>query len=128
LPFTDASSSISRLNAHTNALIYGEIMRKLLLVLGLLLISNLVLGEEFKILDVRNNQDEQESEFIIKTNSDNQITHFYKDTYENSALIKREDFKVSQIRNGGIVLERRLGENVIQMFSNDFVPNSGATI
>lgn len=103
-------------------------MRKLLIVLGLLLISNLVLGEEFKILDVTNDQDEQDYEFIIKTNSKNQITHFYKDTYENSSFIERENFKVAEIENGGIVLERRLGQDVIKMFSKDFAPNKGANI
>ncbi|OUR93516.1 hypothetical protein A9Q84_18765 [Halobacteriovorax marinus] len=106
-------------------------MKKLLLLISLLLISNLALAEKFKILDVTNDDKIEETyEFIIDVDENNLITHFLKISYKDSIVDENDSDKydVSKIVEGGIVLEKRFGKEVIKLATNNFVPTVGATI
>ncbi len=102
---------------------------KLSLVSIFFLFSILVHAEEKVLCTVTNDIDSEVAEMSVDMDADQRsILHLYKDTFKGGVRMSREEMKVSDLTNGGIVLNRKDKYITVRMWSDNYDQQRGGIL
>lgn len=94
-----------------------------------ILTGNNLLAKEETLATITNDENTQVFTFIAKTNEvDNTIASFYKDNYQDGKKISREELKVTELTQEGVVLDQRGDNTVINLKSENFDTKRGGDV
>lgn len=93
------------------------------------LFSFILQAEEKVLCTVTNDIDSEAAKIVYELDQDQRaIIHLYKDTYKGGQQTERVEMKVSDLTNGGIVLNRKDKYVTVRMWSDNYDAERGGML